>query len=520
MPATSSLPGREPKAGPEQVPGALVCLSAAFFCVTVLVFLIRAVSVLRGGQFFTTSGGEYVSMYSVWREMKSLPLYTSPFNPPFNWSQYNYGFYACYAAFLNLLSPPDPKLMNCGRLLTVLFAALGVVAQWNLLRRLLSPAPGIAGIGPADRPATPGWLLSLLCVSCWFNSSLVSWWAMSVRPDIPALALVFCGLSLVSCLDANGRWPDAVRWVAAALAFYLAWFFKQSSAITFLVLVGCLAWSGRTRRRAVLLLSGFALCVVLTWLAGGPEYRASLSKALGVGTWSIKEGALVALREIARNAYVFIPAFFVFQRHRGRHPLVRVLGGATVLSLAVAVVGIMKPGGAGNYLFEPYLAACTLVILLLLDPTLRPRKAVYCAILLAAVAYPLIQVGAWALHISTPWLLEHTAAERADAHLLARKLASAPKPALAPEMLSLPWFSTDGQYPAYVLDPVLISAAEDAHLLAAGGIRGMIRRREFASILTSQEDYYFDEPLRAGYIEQESFSAGGQMLFLYIRPQR
>lgn len=506
-PTTSSRPPL-PAARRERLPGEIVWLATAFFCLTIWVFLIRALSVIRTGQSFQTSGCEHIAVYGVWKAMKGFPLYTSPFNPPFNSTPYNYGFYARYAAALDVLGVGTSNLLNTARLLTVLFALLGAVAQWTLLRRIL----GVAARGR---------LLPLLCVACWFNSSLISWWSITVRPDIPALALVFCGLAFVFGTQPTERRANTLRWLAGGLAFCLAWSFKQSIALTLLAVAGCLAGRGETRRQAAWLFAGFASCVMFAWLAGGPDYRVNVSTALGVGEWSVKRGILIAARDVARNAYIFLPVLLFRASERRRHPVIPVLMVTTALGVLVATFGIMIPEAAGNYLFEPYFAAFTLVLLLLFDPALRPRKLVCCAILAAAISYPLAQIAAWALRAPTPWQLQlATDSELSDAVSLESKLASAPKPVLAPEIWSLPWFSTGGTFPAYVIDAAFIVAAEHAHLLAAGGLRGMIRRREFGSLLLTRDDRYFDEASKAGYIEAASFPGWGDTMFLYARPPR
>jgi hypothetical protein len=67
---------------------------------------------------------------------------------------------------------------------------------------------------------------------------------------------------------------------------------------------------------------------------------------------------------------------------------------------------------------------------------------------------------------------------------LARAVDRLEKPVLIfDDILSQPWHSTGGRFPAFVPDPVWYGWARDHGLLEGGGAGAMIRRHEFRSLV-------------------------------------
>src|SRR5579863_5684556 len=146
--------------------------------------------------------------------------------------------------------------MTWGRQFTLLFALAGAIAQWRLVRSLLN----------LHRTASA---LSLaFAAGLWLCTSLVKYWAISIRPDMAAAALVMIALWIVA------RQPR-LAFVYAGLLLYLAWAFKQSVVLAFIGLCIWLLLNKRWKDLA-LLVAVFAALVAATLLLGSPPYRFSI----------------------------------------------------------------------------------------------------------------------------------------------------------------------------------------------------------------------------------------------------
>ena len=204
---------------PEEKPSPLLTAAVCLFTLANLaVFVYRDISILRYGSLFGTTGGESLMVYSIWKNMNGRPVYEWPMAHPFSLSLYNYGFYFFYAAMFRLLDLWDAQILTYGRMLTASFAAIGALAQWLVVK---------ATVDMGRRK----YLCLALCFGLWFGSSMTRWWTLSIRPDIPALALVMIGLLLLARLKTD------TGALGAAVFFYLAWSFKQS---TILIAVACM----------------------------------------------------------------------------------------------------------------------------------------------------------------------------------------------------------------------------------------------------------------------------------------
>src|SRR5947207_6914806 len=176
------------------------------------VFLLRTVSVIRYGSLFGTSGGECLMVYSIWKKMQGYAIYEWPLTRPFSLSLYNYFFYYAYAEVFRILGWWDAQILTLGRMLSAVFAAIGALAQWQLVKSKISSL-------------THKYLCLALCLGLWFGTSVTRWWALTIRPDVPAIALV--AIALLCLGKVNGEKATVI----AAFFFYLAWAFKQSIAL-------------------------------------------------------------------------------------------------------------------------------------------------------------------------------------------------------------------------------------------------------------------------------------------------
>ncbi|MGD0682871.1 MAG: hypothetical protein ABR990_12565 [Terracidiphilus sp.] len=236
----------------------------AFFVLNLAVYLVRILSVWRYGALFCSTAVESPMIDSVWRCMNHRPVYLWPFAFPFSLSLYNYLFYYVYAGVLRLIGAWDAGILTWGRQLTLLFALLGAIAQWRLVRALLY----LRGLAST---------LSLcLSLGLWLCTSLVKYWALSIRPDMAAAALVMIALWVV-VRQPHPRPQPQLRFCFAwaGLLLYLAWAFKQSMVLAF---AGLCLWLllNKRWRDLTLLVATFAALVAATLLLGTPEYRFSI----------------------------------------------------------------------------------------------------------------------------------------------------------------------------------------------------------------------------------------------------
>ncbi len=238
-----------------KAPRPLIVAIFLFAGLNLAIFVLRAVSVVRYGSLFGTTGGECLMIYSIWKKMHGHPVYEWPLRWPFSLSLYNYWFYYAYAEVFRLLGWWDAQILTLGRLLTAAFAAVGALAQWKL-----------AQVKIASRAHK--YLCLALCFGLWFSTSVIRWWALTIRPDVPAIALATIALLCI------GRIRGEKGVALAAVFFYLAWTFKQSVA---LIAVTSILYLLITRRRSGwLLLAVFGGAIAATAWLGTQAYRYSV----------------------------------------------------------------------------------------------------------------------------------------------------------------------------------------------------------------------------------------------------
>jgi hypothetical protein len=466
----------------------------AFFALNLAVYLIRILSVWRYGALFCSTAVESPMIDSVWRCMNHRPVYQWPFAFPFSLSLYNYLFYAVYAGVLRLMGAGDAGILTWGRQFTLLFALAGGVAQWRLVRALLK----LRGLASA---------LSLaLALGLWLCTSLVKYWALSIRPDMAAAALVMIALWVVV------RQPRlCFAW--AGLLLYLAWAFKQSVVLAF---VGLCVWLllNKRWRDLTLLVAVFTALVAATLLLGTPEYRFNILIAPQIvrgftfGLPWILRALGTGLTAVGLNLY-WVAAPFVLlcgSRNSGAPSFPRSLQNgwesmlATVFAVAliVGLAGMGKVGGTSNYLFEAFAAGSTLLQLAVFTV---PGRLVT-ALLLFGCVQPAVQLAGAAIGFHHPGRKDMvpiaTAAEYRDAVALRKRLADLKKPLFTTDgVFALPWFSTYNGAPALVLDPNFQEAARAREV--NGGIEGMLQRGEFPTVMLASGDLVYRKSLHPGY---------------------
>jgi cytochrome c oxidase subunit IV len=315
-----------------------------FVLLNIAVFLLRAVSIGRYGALFASSGAEPLAIYPVWKAVHHLPAYGWPLAFPFSLALYNYLFYYGYAFFLRLVGASGADILPWGRLFTAGFAMMGAIAQWKLVQSHLK----LRGACSA--------LSLFFAVGLWYCASMVSFWAVSIRPDMAAVAVVMAALWIVV------RQPR-FAFAYAGVLFYLAWSFKQS---VILALAGvCIFLLLHKRWRDLALLAAvFAALVSATLLLGSPEYRYNILVAPRlVREFSLMHAFSRGERALIENAYwILTPAVLIFAAGARRlDNTVRLLITVLAMALVGGLAGMTKSGGADNYLLEAFVAGSTLL---------------------------------------------------------------------------------------------------------------------------------------------------------------
>jgi hypothetical protein len=451
-----------------------------FVAVNLSVFIVRIVSVLRYGQCFDLGGGDSLMAYSIWKGMHGLRYYEWPFRFPFNLTLYNYLFYETYAFALKLAGIWDAEILSRGRALTSLFAMGGAVAQWRLVQHRLRLKGARA-------------LLSLLlAVGLWLCTSLVGYWAMSLRPDMAAVALVMVALWVVV---ARPRFGFAV----AGVLFYLAWSFKQSTVLTLASV--CLFLLIQKRWRDVSVLAAvFAALTAATLVLGTPEYRFSVLVAPGLVTgFSLNDAWQGVKLALAENIYWLWAPFAVLLASGSRRSdeTARLLATTFALSLVGGFLAMSKAGAGINYLFESFAAGSTLLQLAVFTLPGRWLEATLlfgCVQPLGAL-HPVTLPGG--RQIFKPAQIA-TRSEYEDAARLRGRLEELNHPLFTTDApFMLPWVSTGNSAPALCVDEGLHYANQPR--FENGGVEGMLERGEIPSVMIRPRDGAYLKRMNPGY---------------------
>ena len=476
----------------------------AFFALNLIVYLIRIVSVWRFGSLFCPTAAESPMIDSVWRCMNHRTLYPWPFAPPFSLTLYNYLFYHAYAAVLGLIGAVDAGILTWGRQLTVVFALAGALAQWRLTRGLFALRGAASGLSLA------------LAVGLWLCTSLIKYWALVIRPDMAAAALVMIALWVVA------RQPRFC-FAYAGLLLYLAWAFKQSVVLTLVALCLWLAWQKRWRNLA-LVAGVFAALVAATLFLGTPEYRFSILVAprmvpgFGFGLKWILHTLGSGLTAVGLNLF-WVAAPFILLRTTNnlRAPSIsrslrngwestplssaqvkNLLTTVFAFALIIGLAGMGKVGATSNYLFEAFIAGSTLLQIAVFTV---PGRLVTALIIFGCVQ-PAVQIAGVAVGFHHTGKRDRvpiaTAAEFVQAAALRDRLAAMPKPIFTTdEAFQLPWISTSNGAPAFTFDPNFQIAAgfRDEN----GGVEGMLQRGEIPTVMLAPSDLVYLRSLHPNY---------------------
>jgi hypothetical protein len=370
------------------------------------------------------------------------------------------------------------------RYLTALFAVVGAIAQWRVMEGRLNLR------GPLS-------ILALMfSLGMWISTSTVHYWALTVRPDLPAAAMVMVALWLVL---REHRYDYAL----AAVFFYFAWAFKQSVVLTLVAVCLWLLFHKRWRPLFILA-SVFFVLTAATLLLGTTEYRFDVLTAprLIKSSFSLPVLWRAAYKPVFTSIYwLAAPAILLFAA--GARRLDRGVSLATtvfVFALAVGLAGMGTIGGAENYMFEAFIGGSLLFQIAAFSVPTR----LVTSLLLIGCVQPALQLAVFPLGRNTFGTVSlATPSQYANAKAVQAELTTLKKPIFTTDQtFSLPWFSSDNRAPALVIDHLFQEGA--ARTVERGGLLGLLQRGDIPTVILDRGSKY-EKYLNPGYTKTGSF---------------
>ena len=510
-----------------------VALLALLAALDVLILTIRVIDVVTLGRLFLYPA-EGPVLYAIWKVRHGHPLYEWPTRPYFALTLYNFLFYKTYAAVFELLRVPNEATPVAGRLVTVAFAAAGAAAQY------------VAGRQVSPRSFRVP--LALLSLVTWIGAVLPGWWALAIRPDVPAAAISACAVAIVLTAFRLER-PRLL--VIAGFVFLLAWTFKQSQVALFMATCAYVLLWRRSFNELLLLATPVVTGAALALDIGGGVYRANVIHAPAVNTL-IPYLAFYWYRSVALTDLLLwgmsLYAIVALARPGSVHGSLRSIAGvpdrsrkvfgadltypslAVLAAFAAGAVLLSKVGSALNHLLELDIAASLACAAVLGSLWETPKAARACAagalMLVPMMMFDLallqndsgpasraLLLKSWGvnLRLTTPQIVQQR-------QQLAAVFASLPQPVFTDdELFAQPWHATGNRYPTVMLDHVFYDAAQPKGLVGRG-VEGLFADRYFAAAVVPDSSAFVVPAMRAGYrlvrtVPQE----GGEPLRVLLR---
>jgi hypothetical protein len=474
-----------------------------------LVFGVRLANTVSKGSFIETTGTEPVPIYGVWKAQHGYPVYEQPFRDNFAVSLYNFAFYHSYGFVARLFGWEGGGLILGARVLTaVATASTAAVCAWIITLGIGRPA------APRQSMRSTWAFASIAGTATCLSSAGVSWFYLTVRPDMAAMLFAMLGLALYLASEERPGWRLLL---VASLCFFAAWSIKQST-IGILGGVCCSALLARRWRDVLILGAPAATLAVVCLLVGSADYRFNVMVVPGLGAFDgIRHSYPHLLSVFLPNAYMWAAPVAMWGRgqphatlqaghegapHRSR---LRALGVVALVSFAWCLVALTRDGGYRNSLLEAYLSASLLAWVVLwqrvpttTDARMKVRRTVLATAVLVTAAFPIAQLVALDrignLTVASQGTID-------EARRIAERLRSMPKPIFVEEsMFAEPWHSTDNRYPAVVLDNYFFfSVRARGGTNDAAGIEGLVAGHRFPALLLSGLRRLEPVALRFGY---------------------
>jgi hypothetical protein len=421
-----------------------------------------------------TTGGEEVALFPIWKFVQHQAVYADPHRIPFAYSNYNWGFYLLYGwiarTFLHLLSLDAIWIPTIGRVVSVFFTLLTGGVFYLSLRDFVK-----TGFF-ANQTVKWAWILIVTL------SPLVGFFSVSVRPDIGALAFEAAGFYLVLQYFGESKIRPIVL---AALLFYVAWAFQQTSVT---MLTGSALSLALFRRwRTFLTLSGvWWFLVLVTLIVGGTTYRDSIllsQRNLPLQVHSAFGNALIAGERnpffLPGLAAVLFVSWMVLRLLRAK-PIEATVTLTVLFSICFTLVTSSKLG-ASSYYYLPA-AWVTMLGVALLWEQMNSRWTLMCVtacswLLIAGIAMGHTFYGADYRYTDS---LHRAVAE---------KLSHLPGPVFVTEAYSdLPW--VQGLPPNFVFGFEYEADHNAGVPFEGGGWEGLANTGYFATLVTYRDQSF------------------------------
>lgn len=290
----------------------------------------------------TTTGCEEEALFPIWKFARHGTVYADPQSVPFSVSYYNWLFFFVYGGAVKVLfalfSLDDSVLPVITRLLTLGFAGASIGIIYAILGRL-----SVLAISGSR-------LVRLTCSVFLILSALAGSWLYTARPDMAAITCELLGLWCAL------RYADTRRislLLAAVLACYAAWSFKQNFVHVLGGLFVFLMLSRQWRELGLVLLS-FVVLAGGTLLVGGHAYRHSLIGAqmncqvsFAVSLEIFLAAARLAPQLVA--VAVALAAALVIRKRWPKSTAGDLLAGTALVALGIGFLGAAKQGADTNY---------------------------------------------------------------------------------------------------------------------------------------------------------------------------
>jgi hypothetical protein len=491
---------------PSRTRQAVISGVALVVAINLGILALRMASLAEQGDLISTTLGEGQVLYPIWKILNAHPLYEWPYAENYGLTLYNAGFYHLYA-FLIGLSGRSADFLWHARAITAAFAAAGVLVFYALSRTLFVRLNG--------RPPTRDErvLHVGLALLLWCGTGTVSWWVVAARPDIGGLVFVTAGLLFLIV----GGEKKLVYVALSALAFFAAWAMKQSLIGVVVGVMGYLLVTGQVRR--LLVFGAIYFGLIATFLAAGSEqYRASIIGAASIHGIDLRQSTAAFARIWISNPLLLVPAAWLLldARLRARRELWLILL-VCLTANGLAFVTLGKEGAERNHAFEAMMVvALAATAALNRDHLVGRRRA---AVLLSAVAMAGMGVAQVAFADRFGKITLADPAEYAAKDTMRRFMTELPKPIyIRDEILAQPWYTTDNQYPAPVMDHSNYRDAVRRGVVTGPGMLEWADQRRFATFILDPRDPFVPR-LQHTYVLAElppEIAALG--VHVYVRP--
>lgn len=502
---------------------ALLVLFVAVFALGFIdfcLFLLRFRHLLDDYPFTAVVGLEEYALYDVWKASQGLVVYEVPGSLFDAASLFNFLFYVVYGRVAGFASSSLEGVMLYARLFTGFISLCGIVLFVVLQRLLLREL----------RLSLPLMVALALGTSAWVGSGFTRWLVFAVRPDMGAMLFSLCGLSIMLfhvSRSATAISNKLVLPVLASVAFYIAWSWKQTFVGYFAASVMCLiVW--REWRMVLALLLPFTVLVLGTFLLASEQYVFNtIHLAAGSGSlYSLNNALKLVLKCIYPTIFFWgtpvAAGLLLLSRERSRCTKVffnsprcfQLIVTAFFITFLVGLVSLTRSGASTPYLLEAYILAVLLTALSIAwfksEVVREPKDFRSGELLLLCLPLLVVTTAVSFIQLVLPnklAILDMVSEERFRTRQEVLELVDhLPEPKFIHDrVLALPWYSTKGEFPAIVVEPVTFSSGGEYSHEAA--FRTLLNQRYFKAMLILLEpDWETPIPqlvFDAGYVKLE-----------------